>query len=453
MFAKLFRRRPAPLSIALAVSLFLATAGCSAVRPWRNGPLRAQETVLYDGEAQVFDEARLDEVLVIANFSGGGSRSAAFTYAVIAELDKMGFAWGGRETTLAREIDVVTGVSGGAVAAAHLALYGLPEHLESFPDDFLRVDFQARLVRSLLGHLARAASPWYGRGHLLATELDRHLFTGATFGDLAQLEGRPYLIVASTDLSTGVEFDFTADQLALLCSSIDEVPLSFAVAASSAVPALFSPLTLESHQRCARAPAAVPEGADLPAERRFLHLVDGGVADDCGTHRIAAFVDKAGGIRALFERLRAGKGGPRPRRIVFLSVNSERRTGLAIDHSARVPGAVEVINAMLYNGLGRQSKEAAEVFGNQIAEWRRELETDPAFGPGAGADIFDIHLKLDELDDRELQQRVLAIPTSFKLSAEEFELLRRAAVSTLGRSAELRRFLAAAGLAGPPPAP
>ncbi len=232
------------------------------------------------------------------------------------------------------------------------------------------------------------------------------------------------------------------------------MPLSFAVAASSAVPALFSPLALESHhQSCARPPAEAAEGADLPEERRYLHLVDGGVADDCGRHRIAAFVAKAGGIGPLFERLgesHAVPGGPPPlRRIVFLSVNSERRTGLAIDQSARVPGAVEVINAMLYNGLGRQSKESGEVFARQIEAWRRELEDDPAHGPGAGADLYDVHIKLDELDDEEMRKKVLAISNSFKLSSEDRRLLRQAAAAAVARSSELQRFLASVGVAEP----
>jgi predicted acylesterase/phospholipase RssA len=55
---------------------------------------------------------------------GGGSRAAALAHATLAELDEIKFKWNGRETSLTREIDVVTGVSGGSIAAAHLALHG-----------------------------------------------------------------------------------------------------------------------------------------------------------------------------------------------------------------------------------------------------------------------------------------------------------------------------------------
>lgn len=461
------RRSPPKTGLALAALLAAAATGCTAARPWKNPPLAAAETVRYDGEAQIFDGSRQPELLVIANFSGGGSRSAAFAYAVVSELENLPFELAGRPTTLANEIDVVTGVSGGAVAAAHLALFGLPEHLAKFPDEFLRVDFQQRLVKSLLGHLARVASPWYGRGHLLATELDSRLYHGATFGDLVGRERRPYLIVAATDLSSGSEFDFTAEQLGLLCSSIDRVPLSFAVAASSAVPALFSPLTLESHLTgCPRPLPPPPAGADQPAQRRFLHLVDGGVSDDLGTHRIANFVNKAGGIGGLFAKLgeRPGADARAPRRIVFLSVNSERRAGLEIDQEGKVPGAVEVINAMLYSGLGRQTKEAEQIFSGQVEAWRRELQADPRFQRmldgqarqtaegGVPADIFNVEIRLDGLldDAPELKRRVLAIPTAFKLSEDDFELLRLAAAHSLHNSPEFQRFLRSAGA---PPGP
>ena len=231
----------------VALCIALGSSGCASTRPWTNEPLAAQETVRYDGLAQLFDASRLPDFLVVANFSGGGSRAAAFAHAVLSELDAAPFMWRGQETTLAREIDMVTGVSGGSVAAAHLALYNVREHLSRFPADFLETDFQDQLIRAALSptNLRRLTSSWYGRGNVLAEELDTTLFKGTTFGQLAQLPGRPYLIIGATDLSTGAEFNFTSDRLALLCSSIDRVPMAVAVASSSAVPVLCSPLTPE----------------------------------------------------------------------------------------------------------------------------------------------------------------------------------------------------------------
>jgi NTE family protein len=372
--------------------------------------------------------------------------------------------WRGRETTLAREIDMVTGVSGGSVAAAHLALHGVREHLARFPADFLEVDFQGRLVGAMLspGNLYRASSAWYGRGNLLADELDATLFKGATFGDLAQQGGRPYLIIGATDLSTGAEFNFTSDRLALLCSSVDRVPLSFAVASSSAVPVVFSPLTLQNHsQSCAQRPPTGPgrnavaddtarvrlvkgeSDSMASGQRRFIHLVDGGVSDNLGTRRLTDYVAKAGGIGAVMLMLGVGQAQavPVPRRIVFISVNSESSDGLPIDRNGEVPGTVDVLNAMVYGGLGRFSKETSLVFSDAVEQWRKELRSDPRWAAEAQADIFSIEIKLTDLDDRALRTQVLEIPTAFRISEEARGLLRQAARRSLERSAEFKRFL------------
>ena len=42
-------------------------------------------------------------------------------------------------------------------------------------------------------------------------------------------------------------FEFTPEQFALICSDLESVPLSFAVAASSAVPILLSPVTVRNY--------------------------------------------------------------------------------------------------------------------------------------------------------------------------------------------------------------
>lgn len=446
------------------VCIAVGSVGCASTRPWTNEPLAAQETVRYDGWAQLFDASRLPDVLVVANFSGGGSRAAAFAHAALSELDAAPFLWRGQETTLAREIDMVTGVSGGSVAAAHLALHGAREHLTRFPADFLDLDFQGQLVSAALSpkNLHRLTSPWYGRGNVLAEELDTTLFKGSTFGQLAQLPGRPYLIIGATDLSTGAEFNFTSDRLALLCSSIDRVPLAVAVASSSAVPVLFSPLTLRNHsQSCAqpppKGPGASAVGAD-PArvrlqkgefesiaggQRPFIHLIDGGASDNLGTRRLTDYVAKAGGIGAVMSMLGRGQSpsAPVPRRIVLISVNSESNEGLPIDRSDKVPGTVDALSAMIFGGLGRFSKETSLVFSDAVEQWRRELRSDARWAAESQADIFSIEIRLTDLDDSSLRTQVLAIPTAFRISEVDRSLLRQAAKRSLERSAEFKRFL------------
>jgi NTE family protein len=453
------------LRAALWAGVICATlSGCSSARPWINPPLAAEAGIRYDGRRQFADPTRAPDLLVVASFSGGGSRAASFAHAALAELDARRFVWQGRETSLASEVDMVTGVSGGSVAAAHLALHGLPGHLARFGADFLDLDVQSRLLGAALSpsNLHRMTSPWYGRGHVLADELDALLFAGSTFGSLDSLPGRPYLVIGATDLASGADFDFASDQFAALCSSVDTVPLAFAVAASSSVPLVFSPLTLANHAHECPVPLgrngapSAPDGtttanarqrmvrAELDAVssggRRFVHLVDGGLSDNLGLRRIADYVSQAGGLAPVLSLLGTG---PPPRRIVFLSVNAERRGPRAIDDRDRTPGTLDVLGAMVEGSLGRSSRETALVFADTIDGWRGELRA--ARGASPDADVFLVEIDLSDVADATLRERVLAIPTAFRITAADRADLRAAAAAALGQSAELRRFLVSVG--------
>src|SRR5690606_7051395 len=92
----------------------------------------------------------------------------------------------------------------------------------------------------------RQFSPFYGRWELAAEYYDETLFHGATFGDLMNKRG-PYVLINATDLSTGNRFSFSQGNFDLICSDLTRFPLSAAVTASSAVPVVFSPITLQNH--------------------------------------------------------------------------------------------------------------------------------------------------------------------------------------------------------------
>lgn len=286
--------------LATVVCIAVGSVGCASTRPWTNEPLAAQETVRYDGWAQLFDASRLPDVLVVANFSGGGSRAAAFAHAALSELDAAPFLWRGQETSLAREIDMVTGVSGGSVAAAHLALHGARAHLTRFPADFLDLDFQGQLVSAAISpkNLHRLTSSWYGRGNVLAEELDSTLFKGTTFGQLAQLPG---------------EFE-----------SIAGGRRPFIHLVNGGV-------------------------SDNLGTRRLTDYV--------------AKAGGIGAVMSMLGRGQSPAAAV-PRRIVLISVNSESNEGLPIDQSGAVPGTLDALSAMIFGGLGRFSKETSLVFSD-----------------------------------------------------------------------------------------
>jgi len=223
---------------------------------------------------------------------------------------------------------------------------------------------------------------------------------------------------------------------------------------------LFSPLSVQIHRDGCGVPRDVPQAtlategdsarvrltkAELDAiatgERRFIHLVDGGLSDNLGTRRITDYVAQMGGIGAVLHALREsnGEADPLPQHIVFIAINSERQGPLPMDQSGEVPTTFEVASAMVNGGLGRTSRETGLVFKEAVDQWRSELETlEPV---GRQSDVFALEINLSDLQDPELQARVLEVPTAFRVSSEDLAVLRQAARASVAASKELERFL------------
>jgi predicted acylesterase/phospholipase RssA len=244
------------------------------------------------------------EVLVGLCFSGGGSRSAMFATCVLDALGRTTIP--GSQQTWLDEIDAISGVSGGSLAAAY---YVLNRHRDGFPaghEPFFQrmradmgLDFELRAIGRLLfmGYGFPLVLTHYDRGDLMASVWDSNFFDGLTFGDLDP--AAPDLLLNATCYDTGQKFVFTplplrslngaawfqqkaADRLLThdygvghvpfesltfeaLDSSVAKCPISTGVVASAAVPNLLGPITLRDHRW-----------------QRDLHLGDGGIYDNHG---------------------------------------------------------------------------------------------------------------------------------------------------------------------------
>ena len=282
----------------------LAVLGGCATRPI-NPPIQA---VPADGGYSLLARQKLfkaQDNLVVLAFSGGGTRAAAFSYGALEFLRRTEIVGpNGERIRLLDGVDVITGVSGGSFTALAYGLYG-EKLFDDYEQRFLKRDVQGELI-------ARAFSPtnWgnlssssWGRSELAEALYDEILFNGATFGDLKRGTG-PFIIVSATDLSSGARFPFTQTIFNVICSDVEAVPLSRAAAASSAVPVVLSPVTVNNYggtcnfelppwaarfvasanppRPAARAIRELREAAAYGdgIRRPYLHLVDGGVSDN-----------------------------------------------------------------------------------------------------------------------------------------------------------------------------
>ncbi|RZL89586.1 MAG: patatin-like phospholipase family protein [Variovorax sp.] len=411
--------------------------------------------------------------MAAVTLSGGGARAAAFGLGVLQELKATRFETQRGETTLLDEVGLVSGVSGGSILAAYYAAFG-DEVFTRFEHDFLLVNFQSGLIRQALSPAStyRLTSPWWGRTQVLANQLES-VFRGTTFGDLRERRPWPRLLVTATDLTTGVPFEFTPEQFALICSDLESVPLSFAVAASSAVPILLSPVTVRNYGgTCTQA-----QGLDMgmPLERNFsarvlhriaqsyrnakerpyIHLVDGGVADNLGVRGLMNHTIASGSLSDTFGTMPPSS----VHKIVLVTVNSERGVATGIDDSDRVPSTGQVVNTLIFGAGSRFSEETTEMVKDAMQRLEGELREarGRAGSPfAADAELYLVNVSLHDLEDSGMRQLLMDVPTAFEIlpaHTHDLEAAGRLALRENPEFQRLRRSLGAQSMATGPASP
>lgn len=252
---------------------------------------------LVDANAAGGDEG----LIVLIAFSGGGKRSAAFGHGVLRGLREVPVRTDRGASTLLAEIDMVAGVSGGSFPSSHFGLYG-KESFETFPDQFLYRDIEAFIWGTFLlpWNWDWLFNPLVGTNDRMTQVYDRLMYHGATFADLAHRR-RPVVSINATDISFGRPFGFLPQSFDVICSDLSKVQVARAVAASNGFPIVFGPVTLRNHRgpECPMPPMPLardwPRAAEDPRARhlaetleryndpervQWVHLMDGGIADN-----------------------------------------------------------------------------------------------------------------------------------------------------------------------------
>jgi NTE family protein len=313
-----------------------------------------------------------------------------------------------------------------------------------------------------------------GRSELAAEYYDEILFEGATFGDLLDKQ-TPVAVATGTDISTGSRLAFYQQDFDLICSDLNKVRLSRAAATSSAVPVVLSAVTFSNYGgTCGyQYPAwvrdvAKPEGRPRPAaravqryremqdfqnskDRPYIHLVDGGVADNLGVRPVLETLEEFG-VSAAF-RDEVGFGGIR--RIVLIVVNARSAPRTDWDRSETPPGfAAQLLQASSVP-IDRYSFETIETMKDrqEVYAWRRELLVARARLAGATeaqaeasvvlpkVNLHTLDVSFDNLPDPKERAYLMNLPTTFVLPAEDVDRLRAAAGQLLRQSQDFQSVL------------
>jgi NTE family protein len=437
--------------------LMLLAAFAGGCAHWPATPRLAQVGAPGYRPAEAPRAGRSEDMLVILALSGGGMRAAALGYGVLEELRRTEVTVNGVTRRLLDEVDVISAVSGGTFPATYYALRGENAFAE-FETRVLARNFEAELARRIILNPAnwfRLASGTFGKSDLFAELYGETVFDHATFADLKRAGG-PFVIINGTDVATGARFSFTQDQFDAICADLLPVALGRAVATSTALPPLLTPITFENRGgTCGRTAPAWQAAAEAAAglsetpgrallraralqayadpARPYIHIFDGGLSENFGLAEL---------LRA-FEILRVDPDETvlpalrRARTVVVIAVNALRFPDVDWDRSPAPPDTDTLIDQMWSIPVDRITLDGVEQVREKLAAWKSAA---PPGGPERRAYLAQVTFaNLTDAAERDYFKRV---ETRLRLPREQVDKLREAGGRLLREAPAFQRLLA-----------
>lgn len=401
-----------------------------------------------------------NQLLVLVAMSGGGKRSAAFSYGVLKALRDTSVRIDGRKVRMLDEVDFIQAVSGGSFTAA---FYGLERDkiFDGRYEAFLKENTERQV-------LARVLAPWnllsfFGLGEgtnaAMARYWDRRLFGGRTFRDLAA-QGRPVINIQATDASHGTVFVFNQLYFDLICSDLMTFPIAQAVAASNGFPGLFSPITLVNRSsKCHRSrPRWIRDALRKPDQtsrqyhfikslsvylddrkNKYVHLIDGGVVDALALR---------GGINSISltgsGRKSKNQGAfNNIRHYVVIVANAQSKPDRGWGRSKTFPGVVKLLSAASGAQIDSYNFETIAV-ARRASEWVAKALTGLRCKGRKGCPPTKLHfvlLTFENLRDRRLRRIFNNMRTALTLKNKDADRLIKAGYDLTRANPALRRLL------------
>jgi NTE family protein len=441
-------------STLLLISALLA-GGCAHHRSL-NTPLESLDSRTGYRFQSVGPQTGSDDFLLMLAFSGGGTRAASLSYGVLEELARTRVGAAPAQHRLLDDVGIISSVSGGSFTAAYYGLFG-DRIFSDFEPRFLKKNVQTGLLLRVLApwNQIRLASPAFSRSDLAAEYYDHLLFSGATFGDLTRRQNQPFLSINATDIASGARFEFTQDEFDLIHSDLSRFSISRAVAASSAFPVYLTPVVLKNYS--ADRPQTEPEWIQSilqnvaastrlkyvasearsygDGNRQFIHLVDGGLADNLG---LRGALDRAM-AREQYSRMPGAPSGL-PRRVAIIVVDAHTDSDYGWDSKEHSLGLGALLGSLSQAAVSHYSFETIELFREVMARLSRErVETGDSEPLEMKTYVIELHF--NQLADRSDRTFFNSVPTSFQLPSRTVDRLRQLAARDLADNQEFKRLV------------
>ncbi len=463
-------------AIVLAASLFLVACGSFP----RNPPLKNYDPNTGYRFDQLEARDNTDSLFVIVTFSGGGTRAAALSYGVMEALRDTTIEWRGRRISLLSEVDVISSISGGSFPAAYYALHG-SVIFDEFPDKFLYRPIQSELVKQVFkpDNWPNLAGSSYGRSDLAAEFYNREVFDGGTYADIMERRRRPFVILNATDMTTGRQFPFIQDQFDLICSDLSSIPLARAAASSSAFPGVLTALTFENYAgscnysqpswvdramrdhgsrinpgRTARAENRLSYTQEGEERRTYIHLMDGGVADNIGLRGPLTAISTTNNPWSVLRLMNNRKVD----NLLVIVVNAATEPATIRDRKPTVPGLVDTVTASATVPLDNYSFDTINLLRATVNEFNKEeelIEGCKRLAAQAGdqcaidivaphrVNLFPAQVAFEYINSDEDRKWFKNLPTTFELPRETIDKLREVGRKLLSEDPEFTKFLEA----------
>lgn len=421
--------------------------------PPQNQPGSDRSNVRAHAELAYDKDLSDDPLFVGLTFSGGGTRAAAFGYGVMQEFAATQVNVLGTPTSMFDHLDILSGVSGGSVLAAYVGLKGRAG-LNDFRERFLLRDAEESIKTSMgIDTLGAALNGGVNDQTRLPRWLDDNLFNGATMKDLEHTRPKHVHIYAS-DLYNRHPFVFSRATFDAICSDYDSYPVSHAVAASAAVPFVFSPIVLQTFPDSCR--TTLPAWVDRaianreedeilrsaarglkrnrdPNQVKYVKLVDGGLSDNFG---VTGFVVERGKHLTPYSPLSA-EHAVKFRRALFLVTNAGIAPGANWSKSVEGPAGIDMVNAMSDTAIRANVRANYENFRQEFRDWREALvrwrcslplaQVKKLRGTLTGWNCRDVQFFIGEIGFDQLgparAAALSAIETRFKLPQDQVDML------------------------------
>lgn len=377
-----------------------------------------------------------DETLLILTFSGGGTRAAALSYGVLKALEQTPTA--NPLQSLLSEVDVISGVSGGSFTAAYYGLFG-EKIFSDYEKDFLKYPMQSKLLNDGLlspKNWRVLSSDFFNRSDLAADFYDKQLFHGKVFADMRS--DMPLVIINATDISTGEPFTFTQSNMQRICSRQGDYLVSRAVAASSAIPAVFSPITLINYGGC---PSLEKDVYADKSRYPYLHLLDGGISDNLGIRSVLQLVEEK--ENELYQLLR-NKEGKQIKRVAFIVVDAADEIPKHIAQNPAEPDVIDIVGAVTTLQSQRYNTGTLALLRDKIKLWEAQLNGKPCQSTNArncqSIPFYLIELNLKQLP-KTMADEVTLYETALELPEKQVDTLIYAGQYLLRHSEVYQQFL------------